>query len=479
MSREPSSRVGEDTPLLAQSAHGGGHPARALPGYPASYASSATADAALPVSVLSGAEEERRRRRLQREQEAADEEMARRLAAEEEHEHRGHARERSLSDPRFNVFRGAGGGFRAAGGAAGVAPRAQVREAMMGELLSQRRFTQLSFGLVFLFNLPQLVLVLLYSVRYWNKWGSCDRPLNLWLLLYGARLLCSTVVASLPLLSRRRWHPRGEAYSRLYDTVNLFGFIVFILGNFWLFDSLTCAERNPAVYHLCFILLIVQYVIMMLPCLLLMCLAPMVFCCLPLLIRLSLFLPPGVGLRMLDQQGASENLISKLPPAKRFERGMLGSSENARSAAQAALAAATDLNAETSPVINHDEPECAICLSNYSVGELVRQLPCQGAHHFHDKCITDWLKIHATCPCCRESLLPLMADPALMRARVEEQARRPPAAAAASADERKAAVPPPARSYASVAGAAHESKDDAERGGDDVRIDIGGAAGDK
>jgi hypothetical protein len=102
-----------------------------------------------------------------------------------------------------------------------------------------------------------------------------------------------------------------------------------------------------------------------------------------------------------------------------------------------------------------------------------------------------WLKIHATCPCCRESLLPLMADPALLRARVEDRAARQREAAAATAaagqpaatattttttsaatsqqrvdDERKTAVPP-----AAAAAAGGERKQD----DDDVRIDIGAA----
>jgi hypothetical protein len=58
-----------------------------------------------------------------------------------------------------------------------------------------------------------------------------------------------------------------------------FGLSVFSLSSHFarrLFDSLNCQEKNPAIYHLCFALLIVQYVIMMLPCLFLMCLAPMV-----------------------------------------------------------------------------------------------------------------------------------------------------------------------------------------------------------
>ncbi len=90
-----------------------------------------------------------------------------------------------------------------------------------------------------------------------------------------------------------------------------------------------------------------------------MCLAPMVFCCLPLLIRLSLFLPPGVGLRVLEQQGASESLLEKLPPAKRYERGMFATGEEeAKQTPQADTSAGAK---EGSPATNHDAPEWSAC----------------------------------------------------------------------------------------------------------------------
>lgn len=59
------------------------------------------------------------------------------------------------------------------------------------------------------------------------------QPLNLWLAMYGVRLILSTVIAALPLVGPRRWHPRSESYQRLTDSFNLVGFVVFILGNFW------------------------------------------------------------------------------------------------------------------------------------------------------------------------------------------------------------------------------------------------------
>ena len=51
---------------------------------------------------------------------------------------------------------------------------------------------------------------------------------------------------------------------------------------------------------------------------------------------------------------------------------------------------------------NDDEHECAICLLDYSVGEMVRQLPCQ--HLFHAECLLPWLRKHVTCPMCRKPL---------------------------------------------------------------------------
>jgi len=47
---------------------------------------------------------------------------------------------------------------------------------------------------------------------------------------------------------------------------------------------------------------------------------------------------------------------------------------------------------------------CFICMDNYKVMELKRELPsCK--HYFHKKCIDKWLKKKASCPICRDELL--------------------------------------------------------------------------
>ena len=47
-------------------------------------------------------------------------------------------------------------------------------------------------------------------------------------------------------------------------------------------------------------------------------------------------------------------------------------------------------------------PECSICLMEINEGEDTILIPC--GHMFHDKCVTQWLKMHNTCPLCRFEL---------------------------------------------------------------------------
>ncbi|XP_003566333.1 RING-H2 finger protein ATL39 [Brachypodium distachyon] len=48
--------------------------------------------------------------------------------------------------------------------------------------------------------------------------------------------------------------------------------------------------------------------------------------------------------------------------------------------------------------------DCAVCIVEFRDGELARLLPRCG-HRFHAACVDAWLRLHATCPLCRASVV--------------------------------------------------------------------------
>lgn len=53
--------------------------------------------------------------------------------------------------------------------------------------------------------------------------------------------------------------------------------------------------------------------------------------------------------------------------------------------------------------------DCAVCLGEFSDGELVRLLP-RCAHPFHAPCIDTWLRAHINCPICRSPVVVVPSD---------------------------------------------------------------------
>lgn len=51
-----------------------------------------------------------------------------------------------------------------------------------------------------------------------------------------------------------------------------------------------------------------------------------------------------------------------------------------------------------------DSKECSICLYEFSCGDKMKRMP-SCLHAFHPECLDKWLKVNATCPICRISLL--------------------------------------------------------------------------
>ncbi|XP_024964621.1 RING-H2 finger protein ATL70-like [Cynara cardunculus var. scolymus] len=57
---------------------------------------------------------------------------------------------------------------------------------------------------------------------------------------------------------------------------------------------------------------------------------------------------------------------------------------------------------------------CSVCLADYKLEDVVRLLPECG-HLFHVNCIDTWLKVHPTCPVCRNSPVAKKVPPLLQQ----------------------------------------------------------------
>ena len=223
-------------------------------------------------------------------------------------------------------------------------------------------------------TVPQVIAALVILPLYWNDKDTCSREnhnkWNWWAVLSTLRMFVY-MVAVIIMHYNRDWIVENHRITQanyIRNVIDAAGFVWFLVGNVWVFsDEVDCPNpyKSP-VYNLCVWMVIINYVQICLPCIIALCLIPFFCFCMPCLIRVLARLQQ----HQLAPKGATDTLINTLPVETITER-------------------------------LHES--CPVCLNDMDVGEQVRNLPCQ--HKFHKECVDEWLRVNASCPTCRTSII--------------------------------------------------------------------------
>jgi len=201
----------------------------------------------------------------------------------------------------------------------------------------------------------------IFLSMYWAQCGLCNRPLRYWVIVHCALQLLQAPVRLIFFLrlcqiQQRNGNIQGcvrrlthSAAWRASKVVSIVTYGWFILGVVWLLNSTYC---NPC----------------------------------PGLYRLSLAVIFTAVTRLLMTLIV---FYHSFPPRFPGEQNV----PKPRGATQVEYTPDRTGGPETS---------CAVCISEFEWGDMMRQLPC--AHNFHRACIDKWLKRNKVCPLCLQDI---------------------------------------------------------------------------
>lgn len=209
----------------------------------------------------------------------------------------------------------------------------------------------------------------IFLSMYWSRCGFCNRPLRFWVLFHCLLQLLQAPVRlvfffRLSTIQRQNGNVqecvRQLTHSSAWRTSKVVSIVTygwFILGVVWILNSTYCKEC-PGLYRLSLAVIFTAVA--------------------RLLITLICFyhsFPPRFPAAPSPPKpkGATQSVIDTLPLV------------------------------DYSPDIFQDvEPSCAVCLSEFEAGDVLRPLPCK--HYFHRRCIDKWLKKNKVCPLCLQDI---------------------------------------------------------------------------
>jgi len=207
-----------------------------------------------------------------------------------------------------------------------------------------------------------------------NGSATCEKPLRTWaaveLGIFIFQLLKNLLFYFwMPSILDRNpnlWRKTALAVTYLSNrVVSFIWFVWFIFGAVWTMEhSSNCPVEAPSIW-----LSTVSVVGIQLGLFALMVVLIWVGCCCVCVIYIcypNIFVPT---------RGATKSMINKTTTTQTFS--------------------------EQSGIAKEDAI-CAICLSEYNVGDSLRYLPCQ--HHFHAECVDQWLLTNKSCASCRRAI---------------------------------------------------------------------------
>jgi len=184
------------------------------------------------------------------------------------------------------------------------------------------------------------------------------------LLIFPSLLLQFKLESFFRQAETRKMEPVALIYA-LSRILNIFWIIWGIVGIVWTFQAKGCGSSIPAVYTMCFILAVINCILIGLP---------LIICCLSIPGGAAIYYlyPRFFGIQPVLK--ASPKLIKKTTRLETFKEGSMSA----------------------------EDACCAICLCEYIEGDEMRYLNCN--HHFHSECVTDWLMRNKTCPFCKTEI---------------------------------------------------------------------------
>ncbi|KAJ2867692.1 hypothetical protein GGH94_000659 [Coemansia aciculifera] len=288
---------------------------------------------------------------------------------------------------------------------------------------------------------------------------SCDRPLRAFVIVYMVWIVAYYPTRFASQLAPHRDQPYNSAITQFIKLCRsplfICGWALFFYGNYLAFASSSCRSEAPLLYSTVVTYILIPHILVTAP-------AALFLLSLIIVLLLIIFVP-SVRMFFFEKKGAGIAQISQIPLVRYIDPqlglapaatpvsappSLHGDSHALRTSSNLAVAqSTTSLHSNSARPRRHglsyihivnpfariahrltrsrrqraaeleqykkqlsgpvpgftpgdaEDRMCAICLSSYEDGEILRLLPCK--HHMHQSCVDEWLHINRTCPLCK------------------------------------------------------------------------------